>query len=230
MTQNSSAKATSTPPGFSQFASFTSAPNSKAATPQPPIQQSAFQPPPANDPFAALGSLSQPISPAPPPTTTNEDDEWSFSSALPPEASPGIPKEHKVTVSNTNLKVDLLAGRTSGTSNSMNLVFAFSNNSAQRISELHWQLAVTKVSLTTFLEQILIYVLTSQGYELQLKPQTGRTLEAKQSRGVTQTVDVWHAGDKSKKVQAIKLRWKVTYKVGGEAKSEMGEIPEFSIA
>jgi ADP-ribosylation factor-binding protein GGA len=55
-------------------------------------------------------------------------------------------------------------------------------------------------------------------------------LEPKQSRGVTQTVEVWHAGDRSKKVESIKLRWRVSYKVGGEQKSEMGEIPEFNIA
>ena len=71
---------------------------------------------------------------------------------------------------------------------------------------------------------------TAQGYELQLKPQTGRTLEPKQSRGVMQTVEIWHTEDKSKKVGSIKLRWKVSYKVGGEQKSEIGDVPEFSIA
>lgn len=69
-----------------------------------------------------------------------------------------------------------------------------------------------------------------QGYESQLKPQTGRSLEPKQSRGITQSIEVWHTGDKSKKVESVKLRWRVAYKIGGEAKSEMGEISEFSIA
>jgi len=71
---------------------------------------------------------------------------------------------------------------------------------------------------------------TTKGYELQLKPQSGRTLEPKQSRGVTQAIEVWHAGDKTKKVQSIKLRWRASYKVGEELKNEMGEISEFSVA
>lgn len=69
-----------------------------------------------------------------------------------------------------------------------------------------------------------------QGYESQLKPQTGRSLEPKQSRGITQSIEVWHAGDKTKRVESIKLRWRVAYKLAGEVKTEMGEIPEFGLA
>ncbi len=47
---------------------------------------------------------------------------------------------------------------------------------------------------------------------------------------MTQAINVWHAGNRSEKVSSIKLRWRISYKVGGEARSEMGEIPEFSIA
>lgn len=46
---------------------------------------------------------------------------------------------------------------------------------------------------------------------------------------MTQDVKVWHAGDRSRKVDAIKLRWKVTYKVGEYDKAEMGEIAELKI-
>ncbi|GJC77741.1 putative ADP-ribosylation factor-binding protein [Colletotrichum liriopes] len=197
---------------------------SQSGTPQP-SGMSAFKPPQqqvlaSNDPFAALGSpvfSSKPATPAPPPAATappaavaNDDDEWSFSSALPPEA-PSQPKEHKTTVSDSIVKIEMIAGRT-GTGNAMNLSFAFSNNSAQPITELHYQLAATK------------------GYELGLRPQTGRSLAPNQSRGVTQFVEVWHAGDKNRKVQSLKLRWRISYKVGAESKNEMGEIPEFSIA
>jgi hypothetical protein len=69
-----------------------------------------------------------------------------------------------------------------------------------------------------------------QGYELELKPQSGRTLAPKQSRGVTQSINVWHSGDRTRKVDGIKLRWRVAYKVGAELKQEMGEIPEFTVA
>jgi ADP-ribosylation factor-binding protein GGA len=63
-----------------------------------------------------------------------------------------------------------------------------------------------------------------------LNPQTGRTLEPKQSKGVTQTVNVWHAGDRNRKVESIKLRWRVSYKIGGEKMNDVGEIPEFGLA
>ncbi|KAJ0168036.1 putative ADP-ribosylation factor-binding protein C25H2.16c [Colletotrichum tanaceti] len=231
VTENNSAKGpmsnTATPqaPSFSQFASFTSPSASQSGTPQP-SGMSAFRPPQqqtsaSNDPFAALSSpvfSSKPATPAPPPAAaappaagTNDDDEWSFSSALPPPETPSQPKEHKAIVSDSIVKIEMIAGRT-GTGNALNLSFAFSNTSAQPITELHYQLAATK------------------GYELGLRPQTGRSLTPKQSRGVTQFVEVWHAGDKNRKVQSLKLRWRISYKVGAESKNEMGEIPEFSIA
>lgn len=71
---------------------------------------------------------------------------------------------------------------------------------------------------------------SSQGYELQLKPQTGRDLAPKQSRGVTQEVQIWHAANRGQKVESVKLRWRAAYKVGGESRNEMGEVPEFTIA
>lgn len=232
VTQASSAQgpgpSTSTPDPFSSFNAFNSAPStSKNNTPQPPkYQQSAFAAPAqAADPFAALSSpnfgtgfpnASKSATPVPAPAAApappaNDDDEWNFASALPAE-TPALPQEHRAVVNNTSVKIDMLANRTTGSSNSINLLFAFSNNTAQPISELHFQLAVTK------------------GFESQLKPQTGRSLEPKQSRGVTQSIEVWHAGDKSKKVESIKLRWRAAYKAGAELKTEMGEIAEFSLA
>ncbi|PSR97733.1 ADP-ribosylation factor-binding protein GGA1 [Coniella lustricola] len=205
--------ASSPPPPLAAFSGFNSGPStSKNNTPQPSnYQQSAFSSPPAPavDPFASL-TAARPA-PQSAPTQANDDDEWNFSSALPTEMS-ATPKEHKAVVCDSNLKIDLLANRKIGVSNSINLLFAFSNNTAQPISEVHFQLAVTK------------------GYESQLKPQTGRSLEPKQSRGITQSIEIWHTGDKTKRVESVKLRWRVAYKVGVEMKSEMGEISEFSIA
>lgn len=46
-------------------------------------------------------------------------------------------------------------------------------------------------------------------------------------------MQVVHAGaDAGKKVESIKLRWRVSYTlgVGGAQQTEMGEIPEFAIA
>lgn len=171
VTQSSTAQgagqSTSTPDPFSSFNAFNSAPStSKNNTPQPPnYQQSAFAAPAkAADPFAALTGFpntSKPATPAPAPAAApahaappasappvsqaNDDDEWNFASALPTE-TPALPREHRAVINNTSLKIDMLANRTTGSSNSINLLFAFSNNTAQPLSELHFQLAVTKVS------------------------------------------------------------------------------------
>ncbi|KAF3013081.1 hypothetical protein G7054_g6336 [Neopestalotiopsis clavispora] len=227
-TQNSTATGvptmtTSPPPqSFTPFAAFSSAPSaSQSNTPQPSIM-SAFAPPksatPANDPFASLASSqfsSKPATPkpaAPAPVASHDDDEWSFSSALPSE-TPALPKEHSASVKEGQLKVDMKAARSPQGPNAIALSFAFSNTTSnQPISDLHFELAVTK------------------GYELQVQPQTGRNLGPNQRYGVTQTMQVWHAGDRSKKVESIKLRWRVSYKLGTEVKSEVGSIPEFGLA
>ncbi|OTA65798.1 VHS-domain-containing protein [Hypoxylon sp. EC38] len=162
MTQNNSAKgpvSTPTPPPpFSPFSGFASPPTgSQSNTPQPHLaQQSAFSNPPpqkttpSNDPFAALASpqfSSKPATPKPSaPVATADDDEWSFSSALPPE--PSLPKEHQVTFKDGPLKIDLKATR-SLTPSALSLIFLFSNTTAAPITNLHFQLAVTKVSKAT---------------------------------------------------------------------------------
>ncbi|ODA83421.1 hypothetical protein RJ55_01935 [Drechmeria coniospora] len=189
MTEDSSAGgaiSTQTQP-FSQFASFTSPAGSKPTTPLPASHQQ------------------------PPPPPRAEDDEWNFTSSLPTEAAPALPMEHKSTISDANLQADFLAKRIAN-GNSINILFAFTNKTAQPISELHFQLAVTK------------------GYELQLKPQSGRDLAPKQSRGITQALEVWRSGNRSEKVESVKLRWRVAYKLGAEQRSEMGEVPEFRLA
>ncbi|OAA49574.1 VHS domain-containing protein [Metarhizium rileyi] len=217
MTQDNSASGnvSNQTPSFSQFASFTSPAVSQPGTPQPAAQQQPKPPSwPASDPFAAVGAASASRSTPPPPRASalsNDDDEWNFSSSLPPAPS-HTPREHKGTISQGLLRTDFLAGRATAASSSMHITFAFSNSSAQPITELHFQLAVTK------------------GYELQLKPQSGRDLAPKQSHGVTQEVDIWHANNRGQRVESVKMRWRATYKVGAEQKNEMGEIPEFSLA
>jgi ADP-ribosylation factor-binding protein GGA len=159
VTQTSTAQASGAPPSTSTpdpFSSFSSAPStSKTNTPQPPhYQQSAFAAPAqAADPFAGLSSdfatgfpsASKTTAPAPAPAPqATDDDEWNFASALPAD-TPALPRENRAVVNNTSLKIDMLANRTTVSSNSINLLFSFSNNTAQPISELHFQLAVTKV-------------------------------------------------------------------------------------
>lgn len=43
-------------------------------------------------------------------------------------------------------------------------------------------------------------------------------------------MQITHLGELSKKVENIKLRWRVSYKLGGEVKTEVGIIPEFGLA
>lgn len=172
VTQDNSAKGSvsnqpTPPPPFSQFIGFNSQPASQSSTPQPPnYQQSAHAPPqqPAADPFAALGSplsssqraspapplSQQPVAPAPPAPSNNDDDEWNFSSALPPE--PAKPKLHQATVSDTDLRIEMVANRSPAAPAGLGMSFAFSNSSPQPISELHFQLAVTKVSPYTIFQ------------------------------------------------------------------------------
>ncbi|CAG9941377.1 unnamed protein product [Clonostachys rosea f. rosea IK726] len=221
LTENSSAKgpsSTPTPPP-NRYSNYASGSGSQSITPQSlGQQQSAFAPPQpaASDPFAMISgsrpSSVQPTFTAAPPAqpAAATEDEWSFASALPQEAAK--PREHQATISNTSVRVDLKAGRSSAAPNAMALIFAFTNNTASNITDLHFQLAVTK------------------SFELALKPQTGRSLTPKQSRGITQEVGIWHAGNRALKVESAKLRWRLTYKVGEEVKNEMGEVPEFSIA
>lgn len=166
MTENSSARGQTTtaspPPAFSSFTGFNSAaPSSQSSTPKQ--AHSAFAPPAqvsAKDPFAGLGShgfSSKPATPkpatpsnAPQPAAANDEDEWSFSSALPPEAPAQQPREHREVVSNTTLKIELMASRSTPAASSINLLFAFTNITAQPVSELHFQLAVTKVRTWLF--------------------------------------------------------------------------------
>ncbi|KAH6638562.1 VHS domain-containing protein [Truncatella angustata] len=225
-TQNSTAggvpTTTSPPPqAFSPFSAFTSAPSaSQSNTPQPNFM-SAFAPPkasaPANDPFASLTSPqfgSKPATPkpaAPAPAVSNDEDEWSFSSALPSD-TPALPKEHSAVVKEGQLRIDMKAARSPQAPAAIALSFAFSNATPQPISELHFELAVTK------------------GFELQVQPQTGRSLSASQRYGVTQNMQVWYTGDRSRKVESIKLRWRMSYKLGAETKTEVGTIPEFGLA
>ncbi|KAG7434689.1 putative ADP-ribosylation factor-binding protein [Fusarium oxysporum f. sp. raphani] len=206
MTQDNSARgqvSTPTPPPFSQFASF-SQPVSQSTTPQPHFQQ---QPPPpsqpASDPFAILGAgnlNSQRASPAPP----QPQPAATANDDDEWNFSSALPQS-QASQRSTRL-------RAPGNENAINIVFAFSNNVTQPIGELHFQLAVTK------------------GYELQLKPQTGRDLAPQQNRGITQEVQIWHAGNRAQKVTSAKLRWRASYKTGEQTVNEMGEVTEFSLA
>lgn len=118
----------------------------------------------ASDPFAALGSplrnvtpqppssalrstfdFSQPASPAPPAPTVaaTDDDDWAFSSALP--ESNGLPSSHDITVTDTSVNITLRASRRTPSDPGITLDASFSSKVAYPITELEFQVAVTKV-------------------------------------------------------------------------------------
>ncbi|EPE05247.1 vhs domain-containing protein [Ophiostoma piceae UAMH 11346] len=216
------------------LSSLFSATSSQSGTPQPSYHSSAFAPPKTGsvDPFAALSSSqfrsSASASPAPAPAAAPapipvpapapaasaslvDDDEWSFSSALPAE-TPSKPKDHRAVVGTGPVRIELYATRSPAAPAAIHFAFAFSNTLSQPVADLHFQTAVTK------------------GYELKLQPQSGRTLEAQQARGVVQSLEVWHANDKTRKVDSVKMRWRLSYRVGSETKAEQGEVAEFDLA
>lgn len=139
----------------SLFTSVAPATSSNSGTPRPSYQSSAFAPPKSAsaDPFAALASpqprssaLASPA-PAPAPATAADDDEWSFSSALPAETVPSKPTEHRAVIGNEPVKIDLYATRSPVAPAAIQFAFAFTNTTPQTISDLHFQTAVTKVRL-----------------------------------------------------------------------------------
>jgi ADP-ribosylation factor-binding protein GGA len=79
------------------------------------------------------------------PAAANDDDEWAFSSALP--ESNGLPSSNEITVTDTSVRILLQATRTSPEDPVITMNVKFSSKTPQPITELVFQIAVTKVSL-----------------------------------------------------------------------------------
>jgi ADP-ribosylation factor-binding protein GGA len=67
-----------------------------------------------------------------------------------------------------------------------------------------------------------------QGAQLQLEHQTGVSLASQQRNGITQNIRL--TGVQRGSGNSIKMRWKVAYSLGGQQKSEMGEIPSLGVS
>lgn len=63
---------------------------------------------------------------------------------------------------------------------------------------------------------------------MKLTPQTGRKLQPFQSDGITQPIEI-HGAVKGQ-TDKVKIRWKASYKAGGEARQEQGEVPPLGIS
>lgn len=208
--------------------SQTSSPKPSASFAQPPPQASRSTP----DPFAALSSpaprqaspmhFQQSVKPqstasgavdllggTPAPTShlaqssmsaAADDDEWTFASAVPDTTK-------ELIVNNTSINVTFTVSRESDTV--ILIQSRISNNTPLPVSGLTFQVAASK------------------GAQLQLEHQTGVNLAPNQKNGITQNIRL--AGVQRGSGNSIKMRWKVSYSLGGQPKSEMGEIPSLGV-
>jgi hypothetical protein len=78
-----------------------------------------------------------------------EDDDWNFASSLPQSST--LPLMNKMQVLNSQLRVDFAARRVQTAPRQIYIQAFFSNATSQPISELHFQVAVEKVSVIQLL-------------------------------------------------------------------------------
>lgn len=206
---------------YDAFASLSSAlPTSKPATPAPLVQQQRPQNHAPVDPFASLISSSsrpgtplkhgnapqpkpQPLTatPAKAPAGAQGDDEWTFESSL--------PETSIVKVLSSSVEIEFEPRRPAGASYIL-ITARFSNMTDQQITSLHFQVAVEK------------------SYSLQLKPQTGREMSPKARNAIQQ--EVLLNGVPAGKGNAVKMRFKVSYELNGQAREEQGHVPSLGIS
>ncbi|KAJ5083633.1 hypothetical protein N7456_013060 [Penicillium angulare] len=200
-------RSTATPPQPADpFASLVS------ASPRP--TSGAFQAPAAQGQAAPASSslldlMGGPSLPAQPAgqAAANEDDEWNFASSLP--QSNALPATNQVQVLSSPLRVEFQVRRVPNAPRQIYIRAVFSNVTSQPVGELHFQVAVEK------------------SYTLQLRPQSGREVAPLQGNGVQQ--DMLLDGIDSGKGNSVKIRFKVSYKLGSEAREEQGMVPSLGV-
>ena len=173
------------PAAFSAVASQSPSPAPSTAFSQQPqsaqqqlqqLQQPQQQPAPAPqqaalDPFASIASIGQrqpspsslqPLQSAGRPlvaaqtSATADNDEWTFASSLPESSS-------EIVVAQDTVDIVLAVTRAAGAEGGLSLVARFSNTSASTVSDLTFQVAVTKVGASAAAAAQGTGVLTSAG-------------------------------------------------------------------
>ncbi|PLN81285.1 VHS-domain-containing protein [Aspergillus taichungensis] len=222
-------------PNYDILSSLNSSPAptpSQSSTPvaraQQQQQQTTPTPPPV-DPFASLvsasprnaspfqggktaapsGSSLLDLAPAPQPASkAPEEDEWDFTSSLP--ESNALPSTNRVTVLASALRIEFVARRSPQQPRQIQVVALFSNAINEPMRELHFQVAVEKA------------------YTLHLRPQSGRDMEPQQVNGVQQ--EMMMDGVDAGKGNSLRMRFRVSYQVGGKRMEEQGMVPPLGIA
>ncbi|PNS21327.1 hypothetical protein CAC42_1106 [Sphaceloma murrayae] len=180
------------------FASISSS-NSRTAS---PFQfQHSTHPPTASQPASSLLNLG--TSNGQPPIAA-ADDEWTFTSALPQIQA------HQITVTNSAIHTIFSVSRPANAEEWLQIDSRISNTTDQPISNLTFQLAVTK------------------GFTLRLDPQSSRDLSPHQKDGITQSIRL--QGVRRGQGTGVKMRWKASYNVGKEKRDEMGEVTSLGVS
>ncbi|PSK53987.1 hypothetical protein B9Z65_7793 [Elsinoe australis] len=209
------------------FASLSSS-NSRTASPFQ-FQQSAQPPPTSQQQPSSLLNLGT-TSNGQPPAAAPADDEWTFTSALPQDQA------HQIAVTNSAIRTVFSVSRPAGAEDWIQIESRISNATAQPVSDLTFQLAVTKVCsppappLQPFDfrgSSSQEANMTSQGYTLKLDPQSSRNLAPNQRDGITQSIRL--QGVTRGKGSGVKMRWKASYAVGPERREETGEIGNLGV-
>lgn len=232
---------TSSKTNYDPFASLSTPPVSSKPTTPAPAQHHQTRPSQSLDPFAALvSSGSRPSTPSqqqnglraasttpqpgnsanfgttthPAPLIASADDEWNFSSALPPESTltSTLPQTSTIVVHQSSLKVEFEARRpsTSSMDGPIYIQAYFSNSTPMPIGGIHFQVAVEK------------------SYALRLQPQSGRDLSPNTSRGVKQEILLTNVP--LGKGNSVKMRFKIGYTMNGQSKEEQGMVPSLGIS
>ncbi|EAW08063.1 VHS domain protein [Aspergillus clavatus NRRL 1] len=156
-----------------------------------------------------------------------EEDEWNFASSLP--ESNALPTTNRVQVLDSSLRIEFAARRHPSQPRQIHVVALFSNRTSQPLNELHFQVAVEKVSFSPPIEiEVVDTKWKIQAYTLQLRPQSGRDIAPLQPNGVRQ--EMLLDGVDAGKGNSIKIRFRVSYRVGAEKKEDQGMVPPLGIA
>lgn len=129
---------TPAPPPVDPFASLISG-TSRGSSPFSPAASQAQTPPAMNQggtpgrPAAAQGSA--------------DEDEWNFTSSLPEKNA--FPSTNKVVILDSSLRIEFMARRHPNQPRQIYVEGMFSNRTSQPLRELHFQVAVEKVILST---------------------------------------------------------------------------------
>lgn len=141
------------------------------------------------------------ITPKPQAIANTADDEWGVFTNSAPNSISNPPKT--ITIHSSRLKIEFDVTRE--TDNTIQIEVLFSNTDFQHsIENLAFQVAVPKA------------------FKLRLKPQSATTIQANTTRGIIQTLHV----DNVVKDQGNnpKVRWRVSYNVGGSPITEDGTV------